>query len=260
VRIAVCTKIVPGGALELRLDPGTRRIVRTTGRSTINPQDRHAVEEAVRWRERLGEGEVVVVAMSPAAGFAAVREALAVGADRAVLVADESMAGSDLLATSRVLARALAREDPDLVLFGSHSDDGGGALMWAAVAERLGWPLLSHAVELELAPGQARIRRQTEHGYETLRAPTPCVVAVASVINQPRFASAKGMIAARRRPVAATTASDLQLTAQEVGEEGSGTSVQALGEPPTRAPARVVSGDDVAEQIYAFLHERRLVS
>src|ERR1700682_1027910 len=133
MKIAVCVKHVPAG--RLRLDPGTKRLDRS-GPGELNDVDLNAIEEALQLKEQ-NEGEVVVVSMGPDEAVESLRTALALGADRAILVSDPAAAGSDLLATSRVLAAALAREAPDLTLFGQQASDGSGAMLWAAVAERL---------------------------------------------------------------------------------------------------------------------------
>src|SRR6476619_1858644 len=136
MKIAVCAKYVPEATAARRIDPSTRRLDRS-GEGALNPFDANAVEEALRVKERTGDGEVVVVTMGPPAAADAIRKALARGADRAVHIADDLAAGSDLVATSRVLAAALGREEPELVLFGQQSGDSDGAVLWAAVAERL---------------------------------------------------------------------------------------------------------------------------
>src|SRR5438552_3480310 len=136
----------------------------------------------------------------PAPGIEAMRKALAMGADRALLVADDEAAGSDLVATSYVLGKVLEREQPDLVLFGQQASDSDGAVLWAAVAERLRRPLISQAAELELADGKATVKRQTEFGYDRIEAPLPCVVAVSDAINEPRYPSLKGIMGAKKKP------------------------------------------------------------
>src|SRR5262249_36211718 len=146
VKIAVCVKYVPCGTLRLRVDGSA---VDRSGAGELNPTDRNAVEEALRLEEA-GDSQVVLVTMGPDGATESLRTGLAMGADRAVLVADDALAGSDLVATSRALARALERETPDLVLFGQQTTDGGGALLWAAVAERLRIPFVSQATQLTL--------------------------------------------------------------------------------------------------------------
>ena len=135
MKIAVCVKQVPEAGSARRIDPQTKRLDRS-GVSALNVFDINAVEEALRLKEAQGEGEVVIVSLGPAGTLDSLRKALAMGADRAVLVSDEGAAGSNLVATSRTLAAALEREAPDLVLFGQQSSDSDGAVLWAAVAER----------------------------------------------------------------------------------------------------------------------------
>jgi electron transfer flavoprotein beta subunit len=250
MRIAVCVKQVPEGTK--RLDPATKRLDRS-GEGALNPFDANAVEEALRVRERTGDGEVVVVTMGPPGAADAIRKALAMGADRSVHVVDEAAAGSDLVATSRILAAALAREEPDLVLFGQQSADSDGAVLWAAVAERLERPVISQVAELSVEGGKARGKRQTEFGYDLIEAPLPAVVAVSDAVNEPRYPSLKGIMGAKKKPQEQVSLADLGV---EAGEEASRTSVLALDDPPARGePARAES----AEEILAFFEEKRLL-
>ena len=201
MKIAVCAKYVPESTAARRIDPQTKRLDRS-GEGALNPFDVNAVEEALRLKEA-GDGEVVIVSLGPERALEAMRRALAMGADRIVLVADEAAAGSDLVATSRVLAAALERESPDLVLFGQQANDADGAVLWAAVAERLQRPLISQVAELSLEDGKARGKRQTEYGYDVIDAPLPAVVAVSDAINEPRYPSLKGIMGAKKISVSA---------------------------------------------------------
>src|SRR5580765_6893224 len=153
MKIAVCVKAVPDAASGRHIDPSSKRLDRS-GELTISEWDTYPVEEALKLKEASGSGEVVVVSMGPERALDALRKALAMGADRAVLVADEAAAGSDLVATSYVLAQALARESADLVLFGQQASDGDGAVLWAAVAERLRKPVISQVADLTLEDGK----------------------------------------------------------------------------------------------------------
>src|SRR5919199_4732616 len=192
VKIAVCVKQVPEGAAR-RLDPGTKRLDRS-GEGALNPFDAHAVEEALKIRDASGEGEVVVLSMGPEKALDSLRKALAMGADRAVLVSDDGLAGSDLVATSAVLAKALEREEADLVLLGQQGSDSDGAVLGAALADRLRLPMFSQAAELTLSDGSIRGKRQTEFGYDVIEAPLPAIVAVSDAINEPRYPSLKGIM------------------------------------------------------------------
>jgi electron transfer flavoprotein beta subunit len=253
MKIAVCVKAVPDAAAGRRLDPATKRLDRSV-ELAISDFDTYAVEEALRLKEAAGEGEVVVVSMGPERALDALRKALAMGADRAVLVTDSALEGADLLATTDALAGALERESVDLVLFGQQSADGGGAVLWAAVAEKLRRPVISQASELTVDDGSVTGKRQTEFGYDTIRAPLPAIVAVSDAINTPRYPSLKGIMGAKKKP-------QETLTAADVGGAGDvGTSVVALNPPPARGEARKIEDDGTAaEKIVEFLAEKRLV-
>ena len=256
MKIAVCVKHVPEGPA--RIDPASKRLDRS-GEGALNHFDGNAVEEALRLKGE-SDTEVVVVSMGPERAADSLRKALAMGADRAVLVADEAAAGSDLVATSRVLAAALEREGADLVLFGQQASDADGAVLWAAVAERLRRPVVSQAAELSVDGGSLRVKRQTEFGYDVIEAPLPAVVAVSDAINEPRYPSLKGIMGAKKKSQDVLSLGDLGLAAGTAGEAGSRTRVLALAEPPARGGARKLEDDgNAAEAIADFLAERRLL-
>ncbi|HET7046204.1 MAG TPA: electron transfer flavoprotein subunit beta/FixA family protein [Gaiellaceae bacterium] len=259
MRIAVCVKQVPDAAATRRIDPSTKRLDRS-GESALNAFDANAVEEALKLKEAAGEGEVVLVSLGPEKAVDALRKGLAMGADRAVLVADDGAAGSDLLATGYALATALERVEPDLVLFGQQASDSDGAVLWAAVAERLRRPLVSQVAELTVDGQKVRGKRQTEFGYDTIEAPLPAVVAVSDAINEPRYPSLKGIMGAKKKPQEQLSLADAGIDASRVGAEGSRTEVLALSDPPPRGESRRIDDDgSAAEQILAFLEERRLL-
>jgi electron transfer flavoprotein beta subunit len=259
MKIAVCVKEVPDAAVHKRIDPGTKRLERS-GEGALNQFDSQAVEEALKLKESGGEGEVVLVSMGPAGALDSLRKALAMGADRAVLITDDGAAGSDLLATSRALAAALEKEGADLVLFGQQSSDSDGAVLWAAVADRLRRPVISQVAELTVADGKVRGKRQTEFGYDVIEAPLPAVIAVSDAINEPRYPSLKGIMGAKKKPQEQVSGSDLGLDAGALGEAGSGTTVLALGDPPPRGDARKIEDDgSAAQQIADFLAEKKLL-
>jgi electron transfer flavoprotein beta subunit len=259
MKIAVCVKQVPDAAAPKRLDPETKRLDRSV-EGAINPFDVHAVEEALRIKEGGEGGEVVLVSMGPAKAAESLRKALAMGADRVVLVSDDAAEGSDLLGTAKALAAALAREEPDLVLFGQQSSDSDGAVLWAAVAEKLRRPVISQVAELTLADGKARGKRQTEFGYDVIEAPLPAVVAVSDAINEPRYPSLKGIMGAKSKPQETVTSSDLGLSADEIGEAGKRTEVYAVGDPPPRGDSVKIEDDgSAAEKIVQYLSDRKLL-
>jgi electron transfer flavoprotein beta subunit len=256
MKIAVCVKHVPEGSS--RIDPGSKRLDRS-GEGALNHFDANALEEALRLKGD-SDTEVVVVSLGPAKAADSLRKALAMGADRALLVSDDGAAGSDLVATSRVLAKALERENADLVLFGQQASDSDGAVLWAAVAERLQRPVVSQAAELSLQDGTMSVKRQTEFGYDVIEAALPAVVAVSDAINEPRYPSLKGIMGAKKKPFDTVSLAELGIDPGEAGEAGSKTQVLALSAPPSRGDARKIEGDgNAAQAIVDFLAEKRLV-
>ncbi len=259
MKIAVCVKEVPDAGPSRRIDPATLRMDRSGDRS-LNAYDLNAVEEAIRLRDAAGEGEVVLVSMGSSRALESLRKGLAMGADRALLVSDDAAAGSDLVATSAVLAKALEGESPDLVLFGQQASDGDGAVLWAAVADRLRMPVISQISELEVANGTATAKRQTEFGYDTIAAPLPAVLAVADSLNEPRYPSLKGIMGAKKKPQETKSLADIGVDASAAGEAGSRTTVIALSEPPSRGDTIKIEDDGSgAQKIFDFLVERKLI-
>jgi electron transfer flavoprotein beta subunit len=255
MKIAVCAKVVPEQVR--RIDPETKRLDRS-GEPALNPFDVHAIEEGIRLKEAGGDHEVVVLSFGPEHSLEALRKALAMGVDRAVLVSDGGAVGSDLVATSLALAQALEREQADLVLFGQQANDSDGAVTWAAVADRLRRPLISQVAELTVSDGTIRGKRQTEYGYDVIEAPLPAVVAVSDAINEPRYPSLKGIMGAKKKPQETLSLADIGIGADRAGEAGSKTEVYALGEPPPRGETRKIEDDGTAaEQIVEFLAERK---
>ena len=258
MKIAVCVKHVPEGTTHARINPETKRLDRS-GEGAINSFDTHAVEEALRIRDAQ-QGEVVVVSMGPQSAQDSVRKALAMGADSALLITDDAAAGSDLVATATALAAALEPESADLVLFGQQSSDSDGAVLWAAVADKLRRPVISQVAELTVADGKITGKRQTEFGYDTIEAPLPAVVAVSDAINEPRYPSLKGIMGARSKPQRSVTLSELGVDAANVGEAGSKTVVQALHDPPPRGDTVKIEDDgSAAEKIVEYLAEKKVL-
>jgi electron transfer flavoprotein beta subunit len=258
MKIAVCVKQVPDATVHKRIDPATKRLDRS-GEAALNPTDLNAVEEALRIKEAQG-GEVVLVSLGPEKAVDSLRKALAMGADRAVLVSDESAVGSDLLGTAHALAAALERENADLVVFGQASGDGDGAVLWAAVAERLRRPVISQVASLTAEEGSVTGKRQTEHGYDVIKAPLPAVVAVSDAINEPRYPSLKGIMGAKTKPQETLSLADLAVDASSAGEAGAKTVVLELGSPPTRGETITIEDDgSAAQKVLDLVVERKLL-
>src|ERR1700730_17932990 len=257
MKIAVCVKQVPEG--NSRIDPETKRLDRP-GEGALSPYDANAAEEALRLKDATGEGEVVLVSMGPPKAQDALRKALAMGADRAVLVTDEAAAGCDLVATSYTLAKALEREGADVILFGQQAGDSDGAVLWAAVADRLRLPVVSQGGGIRQGDGEPTVKRQTEFGYDVIEAPLPAVVAVSDAINEPRYPSLKGIMGAKSKPQATLSLSDLGVEGNRAGEQGSRTEVYGLNDPPPRSESKKIEDNgNAAQAILDFLAEKRLV-
>ena len=258
MKIAVCVKQVPDATATRRIDAATNRLDRT-GEGALNATDVNAIEEALRIKEARG-GEVAVVSLGPEKAMESLRKALAMGADRAVLVADDAAAGSDLVATSYALAKALEREDADLILFGQQSSDADGAVLWAAVADRLRRPMVSQVAALTVEDAAVVGKRQTEFGYDVIRAPLPAVVAVSDAINEPRYPSLKGIMGAKSKPQETLSLADAGIDTERVGATGSRTTVRALHPPPAKSDQLKIEDDGTAaEKIVAYLAEKRLI-
>jgi electron transfer flavoprotein beta subunit len=258
MKVAVCVKQVPDATVHKRLDPTTKRLDRS-GEAALNPTDLNAVEEALRIKEA-HDGEVVLVSLGPARAADSLRKALAMGADRSVLVSDDAAAGSDLLGTSHALAKALEREHADLVLFGQASSDADGAVLWAAVAERLRLPVVSQVATLTVEEGSVTGKRQTEHGYDVIRTPLPAVVAVSDAINEPRYPSLKGIMGAKSKPQETFDLGGIGVDAAAAGEAGAKTTVLELSPPPSRGDQVKIEDDgSAAQRILDYVTERRLL-
>ena len=258
MKIAVCVKQVPDATVHKRLDSSTYRLDRS-GEGALNATDVNAVEEALRLKEALG-GEVVVVSLGPERAMDSLRKALAMGADRAVLVSDDAAAGSDLVATSHALANALEREAADLVLFGQQSSDADGAVLWAAVSDRLRRPMVSQVAELTVDGSTLTGKRQTEFGYDVISAPLPAVIAVSDAINEPRYPSLKGIMGAKSKPQEVVSLADVGVEADRVGEAGSRTTVRSVAPPPPKSDQVKIEDDGAAaEKIVEYLADKRLI-
>ena len=261
MNIAVCVKEVPSGTSHKRLDPATNRLDRS-GDSELNPFDLHALEEAVRIREGGADvGEIVAVCMGPASAQRALQKALALGADRAVLVSDDSLAGSDIAGTAHVLAAVVAKQDADLVLLGQQAADADCYVMAAAVADHLRRPLVTQVAELRLDGGTVRAKRQAEHGYDLIEAPLPAVVSVSDAINTPRLPSIKAIMGAKKKPLETLSAADAGVDAGQVGESGAHSVVRSVAPPAAKSAGVTIedSGGDSAGQVVELLAGKGLI-
>jgi len=248
----VCIKQVPG-TTEIKIDPETNTLVREGVAGIINPFDCYAVEEGVRLRERCG-GKVTVITMGPPQAEAALKEAISLGADEAVLVSDRAFAGSDTWATSYVLSKAIERiGDYDLIICGKQTLDGDTGQVGPGVAEMLKIPFVAYVSEIEeIGDGRLRVRRMVEEGYETIEASLPAVITVSKEINVPRLPSIRGTMKAKSAQVPVWTAGDIGAEEEKAGLAGSPTRVVKIFFPKRERNSEMLEGG-AAEQVDALV-------
>jgi electron transfer flavoprotein beta subunit len=259
MNIVVCVKQVPDTAVERTLKPGEGTLDRASLDGLINELDEYAIEEGLKIAEAHG-GEVTILSMGPAKAAESVRKALSMGAGRAVHVLDDGLAGSDALATSLVLAEALRRVGFDLVILGSESTDARTGVVPAMLAERLGVPQLTLASRVEVDGAVVRIRRVTDDGYAVVTGSLPAVVSVVEKINEPRYPTFKGIMAAKKKPVTTLTLAELPAVAGLAGLESAATGVADFASRPPRAAGVVVKDEgDGGVKAAGFLAGRKFI-
>jgi electron transfer flavoprotein beta subunit len=256
MNVVVCVKQIPDPAVPGELNPD--HTLKREGKLILDESDSYGVEMALQLRDAAGEGEVVLVSMVPNQEVSGLRQALAMGADRAILVSDDALHGADALTTAKVLARCVERAGAvDLVLAATESTDGYTGTVPAQIAELLGWPSLTFAKHVELAGGNAQIQRQTEAGYDDVVAPLPAVVSVTAGVVEPRYPSFKGIMAAKNKPVDQVTTADLGLGPDDLAPRQRIVNVAAA---PAREAGEKIEDDGTAhERIVAFLEELKVI-
>jgi len=259
MNIVVCVKQVPDTAVERTLRPGDGTLDRQTPDGLINELDEYAIEEGLRIAEAHG-GEVTIFSMGPAKAAESIRKALSMGADKAVHLSDEALAGSDALVTSAAMAAALQQVGFDLVICGSESTDARGGVVPAMLAERLGVPQLTLASKVDIEGSSVTVRRVTDDGYAVVTGSLPAVISVVEKINEPRYPSFKGIMAAKKKPVQTLSLADIGLGADAAGLAGSATAVADFAARPPRAAGVIVKDDgDGGAKVAAFLAERKFI-
>jgi len=259
MNIVVCVKQVPDTAVERTLTPGAGTLDRESPDGLINELDEYAIEEGLKLAEAHG-GEVTILSMGPGKAAESIRKALSMGADKAIHVTDEALAGSDALATSLVLAAVLKQAGFDLVILGSESTDARTGMVPAMLAERLGVPQLTLASQVDISGSEVTVRRVTDDGYAVVTGALPAVVSVVEKINEPRYPSFKGIMAAKKKPVQTLSLADISVDADAVGLAGSATAVADFAARPPRAAGTVVKDEgDGGSKVAAFLAERKFI-
>jgi electron transfer flavoprotein beta subunit len=259
MNIVVLVKQVPDSGAERSLRSDDNTVDRGSANNVINEMDEYALEEALRIAEAHG-GEVTVLTMGPERAAESIRKALSMGPDKAVHVLDDALHGSCAVATSRVLAAVLGTLGPDLVLCGAESTDGRVQVLPHMLAEWLGVAALTGARKLTVEGGTLTIERQTEEGYEVVTAATPAVVSVWDTINEPRYPSFKGIMAAKKKPVQTLTLADLGIAADEVGAVGATSAViEHARRPPRSGGTKVTDEGDGGAMLVEFLASEKFV-
>ena len=259
MNIVVCIKQVPDTWSEKKLDPADNTLDRGATDPVMNEMDEYAVEEALRLQEASG-GEVTVLCMGPDSATETVRKALSMGADKAIHVLDDGLHGSDAVATSLALSKALATTSYDLVVLGSESSDARMSVVPAMLAERLGVPQLTFAKEVTVDGATVRIKRLTDDGYQSVEASLPAVVSVVEKINEPRYPSFKGIMAAKKKPVETLSLRDLGVEAGDVGLGGAWSAVESFEAAPPRQAGTVVKDEgDGAAKLAEFLAGKKFI-
>ena len=259
MNIVVLVKQVPDSGSERKMDPADNTVARAAADNVVNEIDEYAIEEALVVKEAHG-GEVTVLTVGPDSATDAIRKALSMGADKAVHVSDEAIKGSDAVQISAVLAAALGQLEYDLVICGAEATDSQMSVMPALLSERLGLPQLSGARKLTVDGGVAKIERQTDGGYWAVEAPLPAIVSTWDTINEPRYPSFKGIMAAKKKPVETRTLADLGLDASVVGQANATTQVvDFAGRPPKGEGVKVTDEGDGAQKFVDFLAGQKIV-
>ncbi len=264
MKIVVCVKQVPDTAAERTLRPADSALDRAAVDGLINEIDEYAIEEGLLLAEAQraagGDAEVTILTMGPEKAAESIRKALSMGADQAVHLLDDGLAGSDALSTSYALARVLEQIGFDLVICGSESTDARMGVMAAMLAERLGVPQASLAIKLELDGSVLRVRRVSEDGYFEVEASLPAVVSVIEKINEPRYPSFKGIMAAKKKPVQTMSLADAGIDPALVGFGGSATEVVDFAQRPPRQSGTVVKDEgDGGVKVAEFLAVQKFI-
>ena len=257
MNVVVCVKQIPDPAAPQSLDASYN--LDRSGKLILDEADTYGVEMALQLVDKAGSGEVTVVSMGSAADVAGLRNALAMGAAKAVIVSDDALRGTDALGTAKVLAAVIKREIPDLILAATESSDGYTGTTPVQLAELLGLPSITFAKSVAVDGSSDKVERQTESGYDEVIAPTPCVVTVTAGVVEPRYASFKGIMAAKSKPVEILSVADLGLDGA-VGPAGARQEITDVVAAESRqAGEKYVDEGDGAEKIIAYLESIKVL-
>ncbi len=252
MKVAVCAKQIPDPTTQYHLDPQTHWLIRPPDQ-VLDDTDRYGVEMGLQLAQRAA-GTVTLVSMGPAGSMQGIRQALAMGADKAVIVDDPSLRGADALLTARVLAAAIGREGFDLVILGTESTDGYSGVIPQMVAELLDVPALTYATKVEAGNEAVTIHRQTATGYEVVEAALPAVVSVTAGVVEPRYPTFKGIMDAKKKPLENLTLADLGI------EPAVGQKVIDVSDAPARSAGTKIEDEGEAHlQIVELLAQKKVI-
>ncbi len=257
MKIAVCVKQVPDTETRVRIAPDGKGIVETDVNWVVSPYDEFAIEEALKIKEAKG-GEVVLVSVGPDRVQSALRNGLAMGADAALHLKDAAFEGLDPLGTARVLAAAIKGLGADLIFTGQQGVGGDHSQVPGLLAELLDLPQVTMAVKVELAEGSARVEREVEGAHEVWETSLPAVISAQKGLNEPRYASLKGIMAAKKKPIDVKDAAALGLDPTALAARAVVTSLEL---PPARQAVRMIEGDadTQVKELLRLLHEEAKV-
>ena len=259
MNIVVLVKQVPDTWAERKLNDADKTLDRASVDVVMNEIDEYAVEEALRIKEAQG-GEVTILTMGPDRAIETIRKALSMGADKAVHLSDDALHGSCAIQTSYAIAKVLGTLEYDLVLLGSESTDARLAIMAPLLAERLGLPQLSGARKVTAEGSTVRIERQTENGYDVVEASTPAIISVVEKINEPRYPSFKGIMAAKSKPLTTLALADAGIEADQVGLANATSQVSEFSNRPPRQAGQIVKDEgDGGTKVVEFLASQKFV-
>ncbi len=262
MKIVVTVKLVPDTSADKRIDPSTKRLVRTGVETVLNPFDEYAIEAALQLKEKAGgDTTVTIVTLAPETGKEIVRKALAMGADDAIMISDAAAEGTDVWGTAYALAQAIKKAGFDLVISGSQSTDAGTGELPGALAEYLGVPGVTYVRKLEIEGTSLRAERETDTGYARVTTQLPALVSVTKSINEPRYPSLKGIMGAKKKTIAMQTLADAGVD-RPIGSAGARIELVDLQTPAARGKGEVFEAADAvagAQKIIDFLRERKLV-
>ena len=259
MNVVVCGKVIPASTVIIEIDGNSKRMVRKGVPHELDPMAASAVEEGLRLVEKNG-GVLTLITMGTSDATIGIRNALAMGATSAVHIFDDAVAGSDTLATAKLLAAAIKKQPFDIVLCATESGDSYSGIVHGQIAQLLGIPPLTFAKEITVDGDKVAIKRQSETGYDVVESTLPALVACSSGINEPRYPQLKGIMGAKKKEIKVYTAADLGFVPDQVGEKGAREKVLTIGRPAKREAGKVVIDEgEGGKQIADFLAEIKVI-